>query len=100
MSKQEEKFCCECCWFYAEDTYGYGACPFQFAEVMRCDHKCNKLNEFVSKKQMRHHMAVLLLHNRSRKSELPLGQIHQLDTFEVGDAIDFAYKYMKVFSNL
>ena len=67
IEDKEEKCCGYCCWFYAEDTYGYGGCPFQFAEIKKCDQQCNETKHFVSKKQMRHYQAVLLQANRYRR---------------------------------
>ena len=98
----DENCCGDCCWFYGEETNGWGLCAKLRLEweldSMHCSDMCE--DDFVSRKEMRHHMAVLLQHNRWRKSDLPPGQIRQVDPFEVGFAIDFAYKYMKVFSDL
>lgn len=93
MKKKVEKYCGECCWFYAEDTYGYGCCPYQFADIKRCDQKCNKPNEYVSEKEMRHYMAVMLQSYRRHVSFYGRPD-------ELFKAIDFAYRYMKIFSNL
>ena len=93
MKQEEEKCCGNCCWFYAEDTYGFGCCPFQFGEIVECGMSCGVEKEFVSKKEMRHHMAVLL--QASRRHIAFYGKKDALT-----DAIDFAYRYMKVFSEL
>ena len=96
----KEKFCGECCWFYGEDTYGYGFCPFRFAETHECGQKCEVPLKYVSKAQMRHHMAVLLQANRYRRDD-NVPAIHKMpDPKELGKAIDFAYNYIKIFSEL
>ena len=94
----KDKFCGECCWFYAEDTYGYGCCPFRFAEVKDCEQPCEVPLKYISKEQMRHHMAVLLQFNRYRRDNE--GIYVCPNPTEIGNAIDFAYNYMKIFSEL
>lgn len=96
--KKEEKYCGECCWFYGEDTYGYGFCPFRFAETHECGQKCEVPLKYVSKEEMRHHMAVLLQFNRYRRDDESIYRCP--NPTEIGEAIDFAYRYMKVFSIL
>lgn len=90
---EDEKCCGECSWFYGEDTYGFGSCPFQFGEIVECGKPCVVKEEFVSKKEMRHHMAVLL--RADRRHIAFYGKKDALT-----DAAEFAYKYMKVFSEL
>lgn len=100
MTKINEKFCGNCCWFYAEDTYGFGICPFRFGEVAHCEGKC-KNGEYVSRKEMRHHMAVLL--QWKRWLDLPItesSRYYRHDLDDVSKAIEFSVKYMKVFSEL
>lgn len=97
MSK--DKFCGNCCWFYAEDTYGFGICPFRFGDVVHCEGKC-KNNEYVSRKEMRHHMAVLLQLNRYRRDTHFPGIYRTPKPSEVSRAIEFSVRYMKVFSEL
>ena len=99
MTKINEKFCGNCCWFYAEDTYGLGICPFKFADVAYCGDECST-NEFVSRKEMRHHMAVLLQANRYRRDDNIPAIYKMPNPKELGRAIDFAYKYMKTFNEL
>ena len=101
MKKQTEEKCCgNCCWFYGEDTDGWGQCINQdICDSMNCSDLCTT-DKYVSRQEMRHHMAVLLQHNRWRNNNLPTCHIWQVDPFEVGDAIDFACKFMKVFSEL
>ena len=96
----KEKFCGECCWFYGEDTYGNGICPFRFAETHECSQKCEVPLKYVSRKQMRHYQAVLLQANRYRRDD-NVPAIHKMpDPKEFGEAIDFAYNFIKIFSNL
>lgn len=94
----KDKFCGECCWFYAEDTYGYGCCPFRFAEVKDCEQPCEVPLKFVSKEMMRHYQAVLLQFNRYRRDND--GIYVCPNPTEIGNAIDFACWYIKVFSEL
>lgn len=97
MEKEAEKYCGECCWFYGEDTWGYGSYPYRFAELQRCSDKCPITEKYVSKEDMRHYMAVLLQANRYRC----VPSIYRMpDPKELGKAIDFAYNYIKIFSNL
>ena len=97
---KREKYCGECCWFYAEDTYGYGCCPFQFADVKECGGKCGVPVKYVSKEQMRHHLAVLVQTNRYRRDDNVPAIYKMPRPKEIGEAIDFAVDYVKVFSNL
>ena len=95
----EDKCCGNCCWFFGEDTDGWGQCVLQDYDLnsMHCSDMCE--DDYVSRQEMRHHMAVLLQHNRWRRSELT-SHVYQVDPFELGDAIDFTVKYMKTFSKL
>lgn len=89
LMKEEDKCCGGCCWFYGEDTYGYGGCHFHFGEVRECGNECDVPEEFVSKEQMRHYTDVLA---QAKEVTLkPKG---------VDKAIDFAIQYIKIFSNL
>jgi hypothetical protein len=99
LLKDKDKFCGECCWFYAEDTDGYGLCPLALMESKRCDEPCTN-GEFVSKEEMRHHMAVLLQANRYRRDDNVPSIYRMPDQKELGLAIDFAYRYMKIFGEL
>ena len=98
LLKDKDRYCGECCWFYGEDPFGYGSCPFRFAELQRCSDMCPITEKYVSKKEMRHHMAVLLLHKRWLDDDM---FIHYApDGDEVCKAIDFAYQFIKIFSEL
>lgn len=94
----KDEMCCGCCWFYGEDTYGYGFCPYRFADVQTCGQKCEVPLKYVSIKEMRHHMVVLLQFNRYRRDDE--GIYRCPNPTEIGEAIDFAYRYMKIFSEL
>lgn len=97
LLKDNAGHCGECCWFYAEDTYGYGMCPFRFAETHECGQQCEVPLKYVSKKEMRHHMAVLLQQHRVVENPSIRFSTGVKDLWE---AQDFAYRYIKVFSNL
>jgi hypothetical protein len=100
LLKDKDKYCGECCWFYGEDTYGYGFCPFRFADMHECGQKCDVPLKYVSKKEMRHHMAVLLQTNRYRRDQNVPSIYRMPNPTELGKAVDFAYKYIKTFSKL
>lgn len=95
--KKSDKYCGCCCWFYAEDTYGYGGCPFQFAEVRECGKKCN-IDKFVSKEEMRHHLAVILNYIRNKRQGCFNDAAKWPD--ELDEPLIFAYRYIKIFSQL
>ena len=92
----DEKCCGGCCWFYAEDHYGYGGCTHQFAEIRKCDNECN-VDKYVSREDMRHHLAVLLQHKRWFHATNGLMPI---DFDGIEKAIDFAVDYIKTFNKL
>lgn len=97
MSK-EERFCGNCAWFKHEDVNGYGIC-YQSDGVYP---HCGKMpcSGYVSERQMRHYMAVLLQHNRWRR-DLHVPSIYRMpDPKEFGKAVDFACECMRVFSEL
>lgn len=108
MKQEEERCCGACCWFYAEDTDGWGFCARRkgdITEYMHCDDLCNDANDddtdnFVSRQEMRHHMAVLLQDRRCMHDCNVRAIRKPVDSIERGKAIEFAYKYMKVFSKL
>lgn len=108
MKQEEERYCGNCCWFYGEDTYGNGFCAEakgeSWGDFVRCEQKCKFSRGgcdnpcFVSRQEMRHHMAVLLLQKRWMDDDM---FIHYApDGDEVVKAIDFAYNYIKVFGKL
>lgn len=51
-------------------------------------------------REMRHHMAVLLQANRYRRDDSVPAIYRMPDPKELGRAIDFAYRFIKVFSEL
>lgn len=99
MKKNEEMYCGNCCWFSGEDHYGYGLCPFRFGDAAHCGDECTT-NEFVSRKEIRHHMAVLLQLNRYRMDTHFPCIYRTPKPSEVSRAIEFSVRYMKVFSEL
>ena len=100
LPDKEEKYCGECCWFYAEDTDGYGLCPLALMESKRCDEPCTISEIFVSKEEMRHHMAVLLQDKRFRSNKGEIALYLPVRKADLDKAKEFSYKYMKVFSKL
>ena len=97
---EKEKCCGGCCWFKFEDTDGWGQCIMQHdCDVMHCSYLCTT-DEYVSREEMRHYMAVLLQHNRWRRFDGVPNECRMVDTKELGKAIDFSVRYMKVFSKM
>ena len=100
MTKINEKFCGNCCWFYGEETDGWGICILQdLCDSMHCSDLCTT-DEFISKQEMRHHMAVLLQLNRYRRDTHFPGIYRTPKPSEVSRAIEFSVRYMKVFREL
>lgn len=109
--RKSEKRCGECCWFYCEMTDGDGLCAEAkgtlLPECTHCGKKCwlgrrgSDNPCFVSREQMRHYMAVLLLFQRwAQKPLLNQKDSCPVDYNEVVEAIAFANRYIKVFSEL
>jgi len=101
MKQKEEKCCGECCWFCHEDADGFGICYQDnkpVGDIFGCSHVCHN-NAFVSRERMRHYQAVLLQYHRWLKDWITVKRICP-DKIELEEAAGFAYKYMKVFSNL
>ena len=96
--KKIEKCCGECCWFYGEMTDGEGLCAHNPMFDL-FSNRCNSpaCMDFVSRQEMRHHMAVIAKRFRSldnpRENYNPFLHDEKM-------ALKFAYKYMKVFSKL
>lgn len=100
MTKINERFCGNCCWFSGEDHYGYGLCPFRFGDAAHCGDECTT-NDFVSRKEMRHHMAVLLQYKRWLDKPFFTKDLYKAPSlYKVYDAIEFSVRYMKVFREL
>ena len=97
--KEEERCCGNCAFMIGEDAYGEGQCVevgedgYPMMATMCNYHACEK---YVSRQEMRHHMAVLLQYHRADE-----GMNYR---FPGGDALEeavvFAYRYMKVFNKL
>ena len=101
-NEQEEKYCGNCCWFYGEMTDGEGFCAAIPAWSDMFEHRCENsaCAKYVSRQEMRHHMAVLLQHRRCMHDCNVRAIRKPVDAIELGKAEDFAYKYMKNFSKL
>ena len=101
MENNEERFCGNCCWFCFEDAYGEGQCVEVGDDgypMMATMCNCHACERFVSRQEMRHHIAVLLKFNRYRRDDD--GIYLCPNPIEIGKAIDFSVEYMKVFSKL
>ena len=66
---------------------------------MHCSDLCTT-DKFVSNEEKRHYMAVLLQHNRWRNDENVPPSRRMVDSIELGEAMDFAVRYMKMFGNM
>ena len=93
----EDKCCGNCCWFFGEDTDGWGQCVLQDYDLnsMHCSDMCE--DDYVSRQEMRHHMAVLLQFGRWRSDR---ANHYPAPAVDIAKAMDFAYRYMKTFSKL
>lgn len=101
MSK-EERCCGNCCFFKHEDTDGWGICyQDPLSKFCNCEMPVSEHNNcgFVSREQMRHHMAVLLQANRYRRDQHVPSIYKMPDPTELGRAIDFAVLYMRTFDD-
>ena len=97
---KSDKCCGKCCWFFGEDGYGVGNCAIGFADLHNRFMVCNKDGVYVSRTKMRHYLAVLLQANRYRRDHNVPAIYKMPKATELGKAIDFAYKYIKTFSEL
>lgn len=102
MEKEEERCCGDCCWFAFECTDGDGTCFTNENEYLDSARWCSDppCKGYVSRQEMRHHMAVLIQANRYRRDQNVPSIYRMPNPTELGKAIDFAVKYMKVFSKL
>jgi len=103
LLKDKDKFCGECCWFYGEKTDGWGFCVHlkdmcDGSDFKVCSDLCTT-DEYVSRQEMRHHMAVLLQYNRWLTDWIGVKR-YCPDRVDLMDATEFAYKYMKIFGEL
>ncbi len=105
LRNKDEKCCGGCCWFYGEQTDGEGMCiVHQFdGDDLPC-YCCtmSACSEYVSREEMRHHMAVLLQRVRVFRDGYKAMYVnHYAPKWdELYEMYKFAYKYMKVFSKL
>ena len=93
MKEDDFKCCGSCCWFKHEDTDGFGVCYQRYPEyIPYCgDDPCK---EYVSNKEARHHVAVLIQANRYRRDPHVPAIYRMPRPVELGRAIDFAVKYI------
>lgn len=97
---EKDKCCGSCCWFCFEEAGGWGQCmQMDVCDSMHCTDLCTT-DEYVSREEMRHYMAVLLQANRYRRDNNVPAIYKMPNPTELGKAIDFAVRYIKVFSKL
>ena len=106
MKQKEEKCCGNCCWFYGEQTDGEGMCIVHQFDGDDLPWYCCTMSacaDYVSRQEMRHHMAVLLQADRwyrATHDEENSALRYMPDPIDYRVALAFAYQYMKVFSKL
>ena len=100
--KECEHCCGDCCWFKYEDAGGDGMCVNKCNEYLSSLRHCSDASckAYISKAEMRHHLDTLMLHNRWRRSNKHTGFYKMQEPKEIGLAIDFAIKYIKIFMEL
>lgn len=94
MKEDDLKVCGNCCWYKGEEIFGWGEC-FNHDEYTM--HKCDfcTTGEYTSRKEARHHVAVLIQANRYRRDPHVPAIYRMTRPVELGRAIDFAIKYIK-----
>lgn len=95
----KERCCKYCAWFYEEEFDGMGWCAKHSNQadeypVHRDNIWCPK---YIHRDDMRHHVAVLMLHNRWRRSPIVPAIYRMQNGEDIGKAIDFAIDYIKTF---
>lgn len=102
MKQQEDKCCGNCCWFKHEDTDGWGMCYSNRNQYLANPRHCSdaSCNAYISRQTMRHHLAVLICHNRWRRDNHVPSIYKMQDPKEIGKAIDFVIDYIKTFMEL
>lgn len=103
---KKEKVCGNCCWFYSEDTDGWGYCAAMKGEdiqITNCCDLCTVVGSdgkmsYVSRVYQRHCQAVLARSKRYYDTPDVLRYIPTAN--DCKEAIRFAYKYISVMSKL
>jgi hypothetical protein len=99
MKEDDLKCCGSCCWFKHEDTDGFGVCYRRYPDhIPYCGE--DPCKEYVSNKEARHHVAVLIQANRYRRDQNVPAIYSMPDPKDLGAAIDFATMYIKQFSEI
>lgn len=102
MTKKTEHYCGECCWFFAECTDGNGMCAKHYWDVHSACKTCgtDACENFISREDKRHYMAVLTQHNRWRRSDEVPNHCRMVNPTELGKAIDFVLNYIKTYDKI
>ena len=99
-TKACDGYCGNCCYFKHEDTDGFGLCynPDVTLDEVRCsDESCRN---YLCIDKARHYIAVLMQFNRYRRDNDVPSIYRMPDQAEIGKAIDFGVKYMKLFMEM
>lgn len=102
MKEDDLKVCGNCCWFRYEDSdwwWNWGICAKQSecGSLQRAN-LCTT-GKYTSRKEARHHVAVLIQANRYRRDRHVPAIYRMPRPVELGRAIDFAVKYIKTHTN-
>lgn len=92
MTKNRKSTCGSCAYFKNEDMFGLGWCEKKDRPHTCIDMQCS---HHLNRQQLRHHIAVLLQHNRWRRDNSDVNARRMVNPTELGKAIDFAIKILK-----
>lgn len=92
MTKNRKLTCGSCAHFKNEDMFGLGWCDNKDRPRTCVDMQCS---HHLDRKELRHHIAVLLQHNRWRRDNSDVNARRMVNPTELGKSIDFAIKILK-----
>jgi hypothetical protein len=92
MTNKLQKTCGSCVHFKDEDIFGDGWCEKYDQSRICINMQCS---QYLDRQQLRHHIAVLLQHNRWRRDNSDVNARRMVNPTELGKAIDFAIKILK-----
>lgn len=103
---KKEKACGKCCWFYSEDTEGWGFCALmknKDLQITNCCDLCTSVEKdgsmsYVSREYQRHCTAVLAQSKRYYDNPNVCRYIPTAK--DVKEAVEFAYRYISIMSKL
>lgn len=99
-------YCGDCCYFFAECTDGDGCCAKHYWDVSEDGNpmvaSCSQpaCDDYISRQEKRHHLAVLLQHNRWRRDNEVPNSRRMVNPTELGKAIDFVIDYIRTYDKI